>query len=187
MDNPWDPLPLPRDADLDDKATFQGIGRIIDRWERIEFNLARLHSVFAGDPEGNAAMREYGSGRTIRERDAIIRASAEKWFMRMPNQKREGQFNRFMQEVVGFADRRNEIAHGIVHQVSGLMLFRQRTSRPDYLVQYAVIPPRQVMKRHHANGAPKYMYGSAEMSLIEERLVILNLAIWDFLQEIDPP
>ncbi len=187
MANPWDPFPLPRDGDLDDNATFQGIGRIIDRWERIEFNLARVHSVFVGDPDGSEAMREYGNGRIVPERDAIIRASAEKWFVKRPNQKREGQFDRFMQEVVGFADRRNEIAHGIAHQVSGFTFFRQRTTRPDYRVQYAVIPPYQVMKRHHANGVPKYMYGSAEMAILERRLVTLNLAIWDFLQEIDPP
>ena len=42
MANPWDPLPLPRDADLDDKLTFEGVGRIIDQWERIEFTLSRL-------------------------------------------------------------------------------------------------------------------------------------------------
>src|SRR4051812_37914828 len=120
MENSWDPLPLPRDADLDDKATFEGIGRIVHRWEFIEFNLARIHSVFVGDPDGSAALREYGNGRNISERGAIIRASFERWAALSPNQKREGQFNKFMREVVGFADRRNEIAHGIVHQVSGL-------------------------------------------------------------------
>ncbi len=187
MANSWDPLPLPRDADLDDKATFQGIGRIIDRWERIEFNLARVHSVFVGDPDGSIALRQYGNGRTVPERDAIIRASAEKWFVKNPNQKREGKFDKFMQEYAGFADRRNEIAHGIVHQVSGFTFFRRRTTKADYLVQYAVIPAYQVMKRHHANGVPKYMYGSAEMALVEKHMVALNLAIWDFLQEIDPP
>jgi hypothetical protein len=92
-----------------------------------------------------------------------------------------------MRNVAGFADRRNEIAHGIVHQVSGLTFFRQRTTLPDYRVQYAVIPPYHVMKRHHTNGVPKYMYGSAEMAILEQRLITLNLAIWDFLQEIDPP
>src|SRR5687768_16897531 len=50
MANPWDPLPLPRDADLDDKVTYEWVGRIVDRWEQIEFTLARLHSVFVGDP-----------------------------------------------------------------------------------------------------------------------------------------
>ena len=54
-------------------------------------------------------------------------------------------------------------------------------------MQYAVIPAYQVMKRYHSSGVPKYMYGSAEMTLLEEKLISLNLAVCDFLQEIDPP
>jgi hypothetical protein len=186
MASPWDPLPLPRDADLDVKVTYEWVGRIIDRWEQIEFTLARLHSVFAGDPDGSAALRAYGAGRTVPERDAIIRAAAEKWFIRNPNQRREGRFNKFMQEVVGFSDRRNEIAHGVVHQVSGLSFFRARTTRPDYLVQYAVIPAYHVMKRFHRGGVPKYMYSSLEMMILCDRLTTLQLLIWDFLHEISP-
>jgi hypothetical protein len=109
MANPWDPLSIPRDADLDDTVTYEWVGRTINRWELIEFTLARLHSVFAGDPDGTEALREYGVGRTVNERDAIIRASAEKWSVKNPDQKREGQFDKLMQQYVGFADRRNEI------------------------------------------------------------------------------
>jgi hypothetical protein len=187
MGNPWDPLPLPRDGDLDDRLTYEWVGRNIDRWEQIEFTLARVHSVFAGDPDGSAALRAYGVGRTVPERDAIIRAAAEKWFAKNPNQRQEGQFDKFMQGVVGFSDRRNEIAHGVVHQVSGLIFFRQRTTRADYLVQYAVIPAYHVMRRFHSNGVPKYMYGTPEMTVLCERLMVLQLSIWDFLHEINPP
>lgn len=186
MANPWDPRPIPRDGDLDDKVTYEWVGRIIDRWEHIEFTLARLHSVFAGDPDGSEALREYGGGRTVIDREKLIRVSAEKWFVGEPNQSREGRFNRFMQEYVGFSDRRNEIAHGIVHQVSGLTLFRQRTTRADYLVQYAVIPAYHVMKRYHDNGVPKYMYGTFEMMQLEAKLIDLQLAIFEFLGEINP-
>jgi len=187
MGNPWDPLPIPRDADLDDTVTYEWVGRIIDRWEHIEFTLARLHSVFAGDPDGSEELREYGAGRTVSDRDRLIRATAEKWFVRNPNQTREGRFDKLMQEYIGFSDRRNEIAHGIVHQVTGLTMFRARTTRSDYLVQYAVIPAYHVMKRYHDNGVPKYMYGSAEMMLLEAKLIDLQLAAFDFLSEINPP
>jgi hypothetical protein len=187
MGNPWDPLPLPRDADLDDKVTYEWVGRIIDRWEKIEFTLARLQSVFVGDPDGNAALRTYGVGRTVPERDAIIRSAAERWFVKNPDQRREGQFDKFMQAVVGFSDRRNEIAHGIVHQVSGFTFFRAATTRADYLVQYAVIPAYHVMRRFHSNGVPKYMYGTPEMMTLDLRLVELQWSIFEFLQEINPP
>lgn len=186
MGNPWDSLPIPRDADLDDKVTYEWVGRIIDRWEQIEFTLARLHSVFAGDPDGSEALREYGAGRTVIDRDKLIRVSAEKWFIRKPSQSREGRFEKFMRAYVGFSDRRNEIAHGVVHQVTGFTFFRQRTTRADYLVQYAVIPAYQVMKRYHDNGLPKYMYGAPEMMQLEAKLIDLQLAIFEFLSEINP-
>jgi hypothetical protein len=186
MANPWDPLPLPRDADLDDKATCEGIGRIIDQWERIEFTLARMHSVFLGDPEGGPAMREYGAGRTLVERLGILKSQAEKWFAKKPNQRREGTFDRLMAEVLGFSDRRNEIAHGIVHAVSGLEVFRVRTTRADYLVQYAVIPAYHVMKRYKPGGVPKYMYATPEMQTLRDHLTVLYIELGDFLHEIDP-
>ena len=121
------------------------------------------------------------------ERDAIIRASAERWFVKNPSQKKEERFDKFMQEVVGFSDRRNEIAHGVVHPVKRPRVLWMQTTRADYLVQYAVIPAYHVMKRFHANGVPKYMYGTPEMMLLEAKLVDLQLAIFDFLNEINPP
>ena len=186
MANLWDPPPIPRDGDLDDRLTFEGIGRIIDQWERIEFTIARLHSVFAGGPDESSEMREYGAGRNVVERSIIIKTQADKWFVKHPNQRQEGQFDKLMREYLGFADRRNEIAHGIVHPVSGLTYFRQRTTRADYLVQYAVIPPYQVMKRYHDNGVPKYMYASPEMELLMDRLSDLYAGVFDFLHEIEP-
>jgi hypothetical protein len=186
MANPWDPLPIPRDADLDDKVTYEWVGRVIHRWENLEFTLARVHSVLSGDPDGSTALRAYGAGRILPERNAIIRAAAEKWFTKAPHQRLEGQFDKFMQEVIGFSDRRNEIAHGIVHQVSGFTFFRERTTRADYLVQYAVIPSYHVMKRFHDDGVPKYMYGTLEMMRLEASLTTLQLSIWDFLNEINP-
>jgi hypothetical protein len=143
--------------------------------------------VFVGDPDGSAALRAYGVGRTVPERDAIIRAAAEIWFVKNPNQHREGQFDKFMQGVVGFSDRRNEIAHGIVHQVSGFTFFRAATTRADYLVQSAVIPAYHVMRRFHSSGVPKYMYGTPEMMTLYNRLIELQWSIFECLQEVNPP
>jgi hypothetical protein len=186
MANPWDPIPLPRDADLDDRITFESVGRIIDRWERIEFVLSRLYSLFVGKPNDGPAMREYGAGRILPERVNILRKAAEEWFVKNQNQKREGTFDRLTQEVLGFSDRRNEIAHGTVDRVSALTFFRERTSRADYLVQWAVVPAYQISKRYNFGGVPKYMYGTPEMKLLLERLIILYVALGDFLDELDP-
>jgi len=54
MSNPWDPPPTPSYADDDSDKTFCGVGYVMSAWETIEFELSRLHSVFEGDPDGDA-------------------------------------------------------------------------------------------------------------------------------------
>jgi len=187
MAKPWDSLPLPRDGDLDEKVTYEWLGRVLCRWELIEFTLARLYSLFVDDPDGSLALREFGEGRTVPDRDKLLRSAAEKWFAQKgTTQKTEGRFDKFMQEYVGFSDRRNEVAHGIVHPVSGMNFFLMRTTRPHYRVQYAVIPAYHIAKRYHPNGVPKYMYTLPELSTLYERLTDLQFAMFEFLVEFDP-
>ncbi len=64
--------------------------------------------------------------------------------------------------------------------------FQVRTTRPYYLVQYALIPSYHVMKRYHAGGMPKHMYGTHEMMLLEAKFIDLQLAVFEFLTEINP-
>ena len=138
-------------------------------------------------PDGSVALREYGDERTVSDRDKLIRAAAEKWYaLNGTTQELEGRLDKFMQEYVGFSDRRNEVAHGIVHPVSGMQFFLLTTTRPHYMVQYAVIPAYHISKRFHANGVPKFMYGLPELSLLYERFTDLQFSMWEFLVESDP-
>jgi hypothetical protein len=57
--------PLPDHDDQD--AVFLGVGKAMTGWETIEFELSRLYSVLAGDPDG-AAMRDYGTPTIARLR-----------------------------------------------------------------------------------------------------------------------
>lgn len=184
MGHPWDPFPLPIRGDLDEAKTFEGIGRVIDKWERIEFLLARIYSIFVGDPDGDA-LREFGTGRrNIWDKLSVLKDAAEQAFARRPNQKSEGDLFKWILHVEGFADRRNEIAHGIVYMVSLFTFFRQRTDRPDYQVQYAVIPAYHIAKHHNPNGIPKYMYASPEMVELIRCLDLLFLNLDELRQRL---
>jgi hypothetical protein len=53
-------------------------------WETIEFELSRLYSVFASDPDGDA-MRDYGKPYNARFRLEGIAEIADKFFVRQPS------------------------------------------------------------------------------------------------------
>jgi len=79
--------------------SFLASGAMIG-WEAIEFELSRLYSVLAGDPDG-AAMRDYGTPTIARLRLDDLSEKADQFFIKRPSQKREGQLRYF-------ATRRNE-------------------------------------------------------------------------------
>jgi hypothetical protein len=177
---PWDPLPFPNRGDLDVRATYEALGRLVHFWEEIDFQLARIYSIMVGDPDGDA-LREYGSGRNIPEKLVKLRKAAdEQWFKRKPNQRREGEWDRLLDQVEGFAERRNEFAHGLVYPLTYLTLFRERTDLPDYLVQYGIIPGYQTLKRYSASGIPSFMYTSENMTTLQERMTLLFAELADF-------
>jgi hypothetical protein len=64
MSNPWDPLPFPKHGDSTENLTYQHVGRLVSLWEDIEFGFCRIHSVFLGDPDGQA-LRLYGARRAF--------------------------------------------------------------------------------------------------------------------------
>lgn len=170
MANPWDPLPIPIRGDLDKTVTYEGLGRLIVRWEDIDFSLARIYSILVGDPDGDA-LREYGKGRTVPEKIGILRAAMdEKWAVRRHSQKLEGRFDKLLQEVDGFSERRNEFAHAILHQGSMFTFFQERTDLPPYRAQFALIPAYHVLKRYNPNGMPKFMYTEDNMKQLLARL-----------------
>jgi hypothetical protein len=173
MSNPWDSLPFPTSGDSDDRLTYEGVGRVMSEWEGNEFELARLHSVFLGDPDGDAAISSYGKGRIFQERIRILREAAERYFSRHPNQTMEGNFERLAVAAEGFADRRNEVAHGYVLPMNKMLFFMHQIGLPVSEVPlYALVPPLHTI-RWHKEGLPKYAYTSSELRTLSERLLLL--------------
>jgi hypothetical protein len=175
---PWDVPPLPRNGDAIPDKTFAYVGFFMSRWESLEFELSRLHSHFLGALDETEAMRAYGSGRIFPDRIAILKRAADAHFRTSPNQKREGQFDGLLTEARGYADRRNEIAHGIVFRISEITFFRERL-KPQLLHRehWALIPPLYASKAHRHSGIPGYGYAATAMDRLAQRVMNLQSRI----------
>jgi len=161
MSHNWEnPPPLPDRGDDDRDAVFLGVGKIMSAWETIEFELSRLYSVFAGDPDG-AAMRDYGKPTIARLRLDGLSEMADKFFIKRPSQDDEGEFLSILTSLRHFATRRNEVAHGIVFDTQPITVFSQNFA-PEVRgkPQYALIAPYYQIKQHDDEGMPAYAYTS---------------------------
>jgi hypothetical protein len=173
MTNPWDTPPLPTAGDHDPDQTFLGVGRIMTAWESIEFALCMIHSVFCGDP-GGEAMRLYGAKRTFPNRMDDFGSAAWDYFVRNQNQSDEGQLHALLVEVKGYVERRNEVAHGIVVRINNLDYYRKNLSNKDEQpFQFAVVPPYHMVRSHDDDGFPLYAYTSAELATLLKKMVSL--------------
>jgi hypothetical protein len=179
MPKPWDSLPLPPTGDTDEAKTYEGLGRAVSEWECVEFELARLYSIFAGDPDGDS-VSGYGIGRISRERLNALRLQAAQYFMSLPHQALEGEFDRLCESVEGFSNRRNEFAHGIVMQVSGIEFLQKAFNIPSGTMQYACIPPVYAFRNQDEHGQPNWAYTYPQFLLLEKRLFGLTLEIANY-------
>ncbi|MET0528535.1 MAG: hypothetical protein ABW003_09360 [Microvirga sp.] len=152
--------PIPACGDDDPDVVFRGVGKVMTGWETIEFELSRLYSVFAGDPDGEA-MREYGENTIARLRLDALSRKADEFFIRKPSQEREGKFASIICQLRFFASRRNEVAHGIVFDVQKIKAFTEHFHRSVRgKPQYALIAPYHQLKQHAPDGLPAYAYTS---------------------------
>ena len=181
MSNPWDSFPIPIRGDDHVHVTYEWVGRAISQWEHVEYQLSRLYSVLEGHPDEERALREYGSaGRIFRDRLGGLRASAEKWFVRSPNQELEKELELLCVEVEGFSNRRNEVAHSVVFPTDFLPFFTDGKIAPG-VRRWAVIPPFFTQRKHDSTTSyPVYAYTSRELRELQKRLQSLARRIDSF-------
>jgi len=152
--------PLPDHGEDSPDPLFFGVGKVMSGWEMIEFELSRLYSVFAGDPDG-AAMRDYGKHTVAHFRLSNLSEMADRYFIKRPCQGCEGKLLSILAKLRNFASRRNEVAHGIVFDVQKIVAFTENfvpaaRGRPQFLL----IAPFYQLKQHAPDGLPAYGYTS---------------------------
>lgn len=156
------------------------MGRALDCWEWVEFELARMYSLFVGDAEWSK-MQEYGKGNIFRDRITMLSSAAEVWFKKNPSQPDEGEYNGLVIQAKGYADRRNEVAHGMVMDVSDFMFWKEKlTLAAPNVPQHLLVPPYYHLRKHDSSGLPTFGYSSVELQALMMRLFRLVNAINDF-------
>jgi hypothetical protein len=159
---------MPAHGDEDEGRTFEGIGRIVSEWEYVELELGHLYTVLVdrfGDIE---ALQEYGSGGLFSQRVSILVRAQEQCFHRTPHQALEGEFDELIQRIRKYADRRHDVAHGIVKPIQ--WVFPPGDARRVENVigfQYCVVPPHYKDNHLDPNNLPLYLYTYEEMLQIQ--------------------
>lgn len=189
MSNPWDVPPWPTKGDDVAEKTYAGMGGVISVWSMIESELSRLYTLFIERYNDLEALMEFGDPTIFRNRFANLATKAERYFIRHPHQLAEGQLDRVSENLIGFADRRNDIAHGVVMRVEGLGYFRDHLD-PDVRsrANYMLLPPFHTRKKHHPeHGGPAYAYTYENMFTIREDLFTIAVFLRDYLNLLLPP
>jgi hypothetical protein len=162
---PWDPPPFPAKGDQDVRNTYEWIGRALTEWESFEANFGAIFGILVGDPNIiSPAMRAYGSVLTFRGRVDMTTAAAKAFFTQHPNQA-SYFFETIKEEAIGYAMRRNEIAHGIVQ------LYYPRGKKADGTVLGPSRFATSKQKLTWETGqfpfkiTPTYAYASAELMI----------------------
>lgn len=92
---------------------FVAVGMAIHAWEAMEEAFARLFALFTALPENPYALSEYGAdNRVLVHRLEAVKEAGNRYFVKCPNQSREGEFTALCQEAAGLAIKRHRIAHG---------------------------------------------------------------------------
>lgn len=172
MPNPWDRPPLPKHGDADQDITYAAVGRVLTNWEYIEGELSHIFALFKHRLWTAEAYDEYyDKGKTTRARLKTVELVAADFFMRAPNQEVEGNFNQLIKAAVGFADRRHEVAHGIVRAVEWFGHFLPDIKhRDDGRFSFCLVPPHYQRSWFNSAGMPEYVYTSAELNIIGQGL-----------------
>jgi hypothetical protein len=183
MPNPWDPLRFPIVGDADPYDLYAAVGTFVSEWEAVEMTLAQLYSIFVGQGPAGKAIQDYGRGRIFRERLTDLERVAQSYFIRHNSQNLEGEFDEICLAAKGFADRRNEVAHGLVMEVSNIQFFRDKLQLAPAGAQHLVIPPYHAV-RNHAAGFPVWAYNGEQIRTFARRFIDLNSGIKAYREQL---
>lgn len=125
----WSRPPRAQRGDPDPRPVYEAVGFALSTWELLETNLSHLFTLFI-DADSHAARRAYGSLPGQDARAEALRAAAEAFFAEWrPPQAEQEIFEQLMEHFARAAQKRHEIAHGIVMNVMEMGHF---LVPPDY-------------------------------------------------------
>jgi hypothetical protein len=181
IQKPWERPPIPTIGDPDVEHTYAGVGHVTSEWENIELTLADLFSLFVGNFQHPSAVQGYGVRGVFKNRAENLRKAATAYFQAQPTQLLEGELDELMQHLLEYAQRRHDVAHGIVKSI-------QHSRSPhaheegDPLT-WVLVPPDYKGKDYFAE-QPAYAYTRAEMDIIANSLSNASFEVTDYIMKL---
>ena len=131
--NPWDRRPRATVGDPTEDITFAAVGRALTGWELFEVWLSRIFAELTGYDRGTSpAMRAYGAIMAFGSRADMVKAAAEAYFTHHPSPGIHNRLRDLLKLALKYSPRRNEIAHGIVYDLSQRGIASYYLMPPEY-------------------------------------------------------
>lgn len=177
---------LCRQGDANKDETYAGVGRVLSSWESVEFELSRLLAALMEEPDDPRVLQFYGTGRILQNRLDWVRIAADHHFMTSPNQNHEGDFDLLMEDLSSAADRRNEVAHGVVYEIStSKNLTKHMDPIPDGQDAHVLMPPFYSFRRFEGD-TPTFMYARSDLKKLSVQILNLQMRIRPFRHRLYP-
>jgi len=188
LPQPWDRISGLK-GDDSAEVTYAAVGRALSSWEYFENEFAKLFSRFLGLLDNNLpAIRAYGSVLTFKGRASMVEAAAEAFYFLKPNPTMHAKIEDIIDRSGQFSGRRNEIAHGVVRQITDPGPVIQGPTggmmRLPIVWGYGVVPSEYATNKTDLAPAlsllsdiervPKYRYSSAELIRYSTEFTILG-------------
>lgn len=159
---------LPDMGDPTPGRTHEAVGEFIHCWESVEFELSRTFSAVMGKPDGRLIMFYGEHGRIFKDRLNLLKIAIGHEFVVRPHQGREAQFDKLVEAVTWYSERRNEIAHSVVYDLTDLPSFTERhEGKQGQGSNYFAVPPLYAFTKREAyrlaGKSPPYALSSVEL------------------------
>lgn len=170
--------------DLDVNVLYAAVGRALCAWETLEAHLSYLYSICIERPMQIEALQEYGrDARIFQKRMDALASAAAKYFQKHPSQVREGILDDLIADSRKLAEKRNQIAHGIVYSMT---VFSRRAGGEDVLTPgYAMVPPSHGVF-HLTKATGQYFYNSPAIIDYTKDFIDLARRVAEFTSTLNP-
>lgn len=163
MSPSWDPPKFPERGDSDHSVLLESVGRALTSWEDLESFLAHL---YAGLSEKSlydqTAIYEYGALPNVPSRVEALRLAGNAYFIKYPHQTLEAELCWVANNFLGWSQRRNDVAHGVVRLID--MAKDRRKTFLSSANEWALVPPHFKEKKHFEPNIPARILTSIEIN-----------------------
>lgn len=186
MPNPWDIPPFPEQGDDEADWIYRAVGQAMTKWEEVEVELAELYTELIEKPAELQSIRDYGEPFSFSQRADKLEQAARRYFATHPNQAHEAAFDDMLCQVRGWANRRNDIAHGVVQQADFQPRFRDQYMR-EGKQRYCLFPAFYMHRKHDKDYRPTYCYTCNELEDFSAHFFQARIKAQDVRHLISPP